>query len=121
MPSWQPNWQDVEFDHGKCEAAVAACIAAASQLEAAQGPLDSAATEAQVDWTGNTVDEFRTASDDADGERESLAEQLRDLASSLEAGAEAATAEQTARENDRERWRQQRDAERAAAGQPVPV
>jgi uncharacterized protein YukE len=115
VPSWQPEWRDVRFDHAACAAAVAACRAAASQLGTASEALEATAGTAAADWTGDAQRRFVDASRVATTDQRALVDDLETLATALAAGARSAEDEQDRRERDRRRWRDERDAEVAAA------
>jgi hypothetical protein len=115
MPSWQPNWDDVRFDHGAAKEAIATCTAAIEQLGNVRHAHVNAATSARTDWTGSAssrFDEQRTAVDAAiDGARDALDAAI----AAIEAAIDEAHAEQRHRVSERQRWRDERDAENAAA------
>jgi len=116
MPNWQPNWDDVEFDQARAQAAADECRLAAGALENVIDGLDGAHTALASDaaWTG-------VYRDDYDGEQPAVADEaisaraaLVVLAAAIEGAAGAAAAEQVRREADRERWRAERDREIAS-------
>jgi len=117
MPDWQPNWEDVVFDHAKASAAATECrLAAGSLLTVADGLVSADGSLASdAAWQGAYRDDYS-------GERPRVATELRDartalvaLANKIEAAAADATTEQRRREADRTRWRAERDSERELA------
>ncbi len=120
MPDWQPNWDDVEFDHGAAQAAITQCQLSAGALDTAFTGVSTAVSRLAADgaWTGAYQVEFdgarTTVSTDASG----TADDLRRLATAIAIAATKATAEQTRRENDRDRWRAEKAAEDAARPDP---
>ena len=117
MPDWQPNWSDVEFDHGAASTAAVECRAAARALTTALDGL--AGLPATDHWTGRYKDEW---SADQGGMQSDLAgtrDDLNALASRIDGAAVDARAEQTARDDGRERWL--REAAEEADRRPVPT
>lgn len=129
MPNWQPNWDDVEFDHARAQAAADECRLAAGALTNVIDGLDGAHTALASDtaWTGGYRDDY-------DGEHPVLVAEavaarhaLVALATAIETAASSAAAEQARREADRERWQVERDkeiADREAGRRPggrIPV
>jgi uncharacterized protein YukE len=112
-PNWQPNWDDVDFDHAKARAAADACRQAVGALTTvvdgfatAQGTL---VTEAS--WEGRFRDDYDGEHPKVIAEAIDTRQALRDLARAIETAAGEASAEQTRREADRERWRQEYERE----------
>ncbi len=113
MPNWNPNWQDVRWDHGAATEAVAALRRAAAELDHAATERFRAALQATAEWRG-----VHRCTFDA-GLQRSLAV-ARDLVRSYHAAAERivqasqwARDEQHRRERERERWRRERDEEQS--------
>lgn len=118
MPDWQPNWQDVAFDHARAAAAADACDRAAASLVLTVDRLATVRTAATrtADWTGRYAEDFDTEAAAAGGDAGTTRTALADLARQIRAAGVAATAEQGAREASRARWRVEAAAE-AAAGE----
>jgi hypothetical protein len=116
MPNWEPNWEDVEFDHGAAQAAAAQCRLSAGALDTGFTGVATAVTKLATDgaWTGAYQVEFDTARIALGTDASGAADDLRTLAGAIESAATAATAEQNKRERDRDRWRTQKAAEDAA-------
>jgi uncharacterized protein YukE len=123
MPTWQPNWSDVSFDHAAAQQAIAALRSMATLLDTTTDARVRLAAEAQRDWAGRSRIAFdaelaRTTRQAAD-----LAAACRAAAASIEAAAEDARIEQRRRDLDRERWsdeRRREDRVRATSG-PRPI
>lgn len=122
MPSWQPVWRDVRFDHAAAGETVEQLRAAARRLLAVQEDRAGLADAARLEWRGR----FRVDFDRSHAQQrrwvESLVARLLLQAARIEAAAAAATAEQARREADRRRWHDEAAAERAAeqADRPRP-
>lgn len=116
MPDWQPNWEDVEFDHAAAQAAAAQCRLRAGALDTGFTGVATAVTKLATDgaWTGPYQVEFDTARIALGADATDTADALRTLAGAIENAATAATTEQNKRERDRDRWRTQKAAEDAA-------
>jgi hypothetical protein len=119
MPNWQPNWEDVAFDHAAAQAAIDECLAAAGALDTGFGGVATANAALTTDgaWVGAYQVEYDGARATLSGDASVLAAELRRVAGSIQTARGAATTEQTQRENDRERWRTEKAAEDAARAQ----
>ena len=111
MPGWQPNWEDVRFDHAGAQEAAAECDACAAFLDGRQAALGPAIAAARVEWRGLHRQRFDDETDLLDHEARGLADELRLTAARIRADADAARAEQRRRELDRERWFEERARE----------
>ncbi|MGH9111478.1 MAG: hypothetical protein ACRDZN_04145 [Acidimicrobiales bacterium] len=118
MPDWQPNWDDVVFDHAKAQGAVDECNRAAGALDTVLTGLDAAHRSLETDgaWTGGYRDDYGAEVPDLTADASATRDALRSLASSLATAMAAATSEQQRRVADRERWRAERDRELATRG-----
>jgi hypothetical protein len=116
MPDWDPNWEDVEFDHAAARAAVAECRLSAGALDTGFTGVSTAVTKLATDgaWTGPFQGEFDAAQATLATDARGTADDLRTLAGAIERAAAAATTEQNRRERDRDRWRGEKAAEDAA-------
>lgn len=115
MPAWQPNWQDVRFDHGAVAEAVAECERARALLAGAEEGHWRAAEAAAADWTGSAAGRFEGQRQVIQAAFGAANDALTESIIQLEAAAEAAAAEQRRRERDRERWHDERRAEQFRA------
>lgn len=124
MPSWQPNWTDVEFDHAAAERAVGACKSAATTIESTLNAQVRCLPSTIQDWSGKARDDFIVGESEIRRLRVQVREDLDQLARVIVAAAEAAKAEQAKREADRQRWRDEAEAERRCRqtppGKPIP-
>jgi uncharacterized protein YukE len=113
MPNWQPNWENVVWNWGAANEAVAALNRAAGALENSVHERSGFAASAQQEWRGFYRSEFDQELNRLKQNAQNLASEYRNLAHRIAAASEAARAEQSRRERDRERWRQEkRDEER---------
>lgn len=113
MPDWQPNWEDVVFDHAAAQAAVSECRLSAGALDTGFTGFGQAVTALRTDgaWTGTYQADYDGAQGRLSTDAAGTAADLRTLASAIESAAARAKAEQTRREQDRARWRREKAAE----------
>lgn len=115
MPNWQPNWEDVKFDHAKAQAAIDQCNNSAGALDNAltgwATALGALTTNGQ--WVGAYRDQFDTAIPGFEQDANDTRDALRQLAGQITTAAGQATTEQARRVADRERWQQEAEQERA--------
>ena len=111
MPNWQPNWENVVWNWGAANDAVAALNRAAGTLENSTVERGNFASSAQREWRGRFREEFDVDLDRLEGRGMSLAAEYRALANRIAAASAAARAEQSRRERDRERWWQEKREE----------
>lgn len=114
MPNWQPNWENVRWDHGAAHAAVVALRRAAELLENAVAQKERAANEARAQWRGRYRDEFEERFSRLRNRARELSEQYRHAANQILRASEWAREEQRRREWDRARWWAEKEAEEAA-------
>jgi uncharacterized protein YukE len=114
MPNWQPNWNDVRWNWGAADAAIAALRRAADLLDGTTHERSQVAGEAQAQWRGLHRDRF-------DGELAQILRRGYDLANECRAAADRvasasrhAADEQRHREREREQWRREREEEERA-------
>ncbi len=113
MPNWQPNWNNVIWDWGAANEAIAALHRAASQLENSLSERGPVATAAQIEWRGRFREGFDQELARIVQRALSLAAEYRATAARIAAASAAARAEQEHRERERERWRREKaDEER---------
>ena len=115
MPNWQPNWDDVEFDHAKAQAALDECHSAAGALTVVIGGLDGAHTQlgAGGAWTGAYRGDYDVEQPVLRADAVAARDALNALAGAIAGAMTSASTEQARREADRERWRAERDREQA--------
>lgn len=113
MPNWQPNWENVVWNWGAANEAVASLQRAAGVLENSVYERGGFAAGAQREWRGRFREEFDLDLNRLSQQAQSLAAEYRALAGRIAAASEAARAEQSHRERERERWwNEKRDEER---------
>ncbi len=113
MPNWQPNWNNVVWDWGAANEAIAALHKAAGRLEASVGERQAAAGVAQREWRGRYREKFDVDLADLVRKALNLAAEYRSTAGRIASASEAARNEQNYRERERARWQQEkRDEER---------
>lgn len=113
MPNWQPNWNNVVWDWGAANEAIAALNRAAGRLEESAVERQRVAATAQVEWRGRYRQEFDGDLAELVRKAQSLAAELRATAGRIAAASEGARSEQSRREHERARWqREKREEER---------
>ena len=117
MPSWQPEWSDVDFDHAKAQAAVEALRATASLLDTQTDARVRLAAEAQREWRGAARRTFDDELRRLVREAADLTDACRRAAAAIEGAAAEAGLEQRRRVERRRRWHEElrREEELAAA------
>jgi hypothetical protein len=110
MPNWSPNWQDVRWDHGASDAAIAALRRAASEVDRQAGERARAALTMLGEWRGAHRLTFDERLRRADAEDTALAGDLRRAAQQVARLAQQAREEQSRRERERDEW--ERECER---------
>ena len=115
MPNWQPQWDDVQFDHGEANEAVLLCqgamITLADRHAVLQGPYQMAC----VNWRGVKRYRFDAEWSAMHAQAEAVTEQLRAHIVRLQHEASVALAKQRQREAERARWFREKAIEEAAA------
>ncbi|MEI7772500.1 MAG: hypothetical protein WCI67_21100, partial [Chloroflexales bacterium] len=115
MPSWNPNWQDVRWDHGASDAAISALGRAASEVDHLAGERARAALTMLGEWRGEHRQSFDDRLRRADGEDVALADDLRRAAHDLARLGQQARDEQARRERERAEWDRECEGERRRA------
>jgi len=116
VPSWQPNWSDVRFDHVAAAAAVEALVGASRRL-ADQHQVRATLTElATAEWRGPGHDTWVELQQRLVVEHVELGLNLREDASRIEGAVLLARRAQANREVEREAWFREAAAEAAVAG-----
>ena len=129
VPDWQPNWDDVTFDHAKAQAAVDECNRTAGALANVVDGLDGAHASLGADsaWQGIFRDDYDTEQPLVRADAVAARDALRKLAGDIAQAMTDAAAEQSRRVADRVRWQAEADQERADReanrlpnGRPIP-
>jgi hypothetical protein len=100
----RPNYQDVRWDHGAAEAAIAACMRAAEELEQALLNCAQAALRAQAGWQGARMESFAGARQSLEGRGRVLAADCRAAAHAITAASQQAREDQARRVYERAEW-----------------
>lgn len=120
MPTWQPVWTDVTFDHVAAASAADQCEAMAARLRDGISERNRLAAVARDEWTGPYRDEFDTELAALTSGTVDTESRLRALAAAIRRAAAEGTAEQAVRLADRARWSQEKAAEDAAFSHLAP-
>ncbi len=115
MPSWQPDWSDVPFDHAAAYEYASACRRTSATLRQIADQRTHLASQAVVDWEGPKRDRFDRDITEWNTEAASLADQLVSVANRVEDASETARHLQAQREAGRVRWWAERKTEELAA------
>lgn len=120
MPNWEPNWEDVRWDHAAAAAAAAALERTALTLEHQAGQQRAAADQGTAEWRGEHRRTFDERFQRQLSAAAQLAERCRGLSGRVRELDGQARAEQVRREREREDWERERERERreAQCGQP---
>ena len=111
MPNWQPNWDNVRWDDGAADSAVAALRHAADLLDDTAGDRERVANEARAEWRGRYRDEFEERFSGLASHARQLSAQYRDAAAQVVRASQSAQQEQRRREVERARWQMEKEAE----------
>lgn len=115
MPNWQPNWNNVHWDHGAANEAASALRRAAERLDVTSEQRAQVAKDAVVEWRGRNREIFDGQLSQIQGRSRDLATELRGYASRINAASDRAREEQARREAERARWYRERDDEEREA------
>lgn len=115
MPSWQPNWTDVEFDDAAAHRLVTTYEHVADRLEGHADARGSSAARALADWQGQARDSAEPVLTEVTDRLEDLVRSLRGDANDVADSARLARQEQARRVDDRARWRREHEREAEAA------
>lgn len=99
-------WSDVRFDHAAATAAVDACEAAATSVDAVLDALADRHADV-ADFSGQRREEFDTEHARIVRELAAVVQDARAVAAAIASGAETATAEQQRRERRRDELREE--------------
>ncbi len=111
MPNWEPNRNNVRWDHAAAAEAARELERVAGFLEETRHRRSQMADEARVEWRGRCRDEFDERLSRTLHRAVDLAEELRAKAAEIRAADRHAYAEQRRRELERERWEHERRME----------
>lgn len=111
MPDWQPNWSDVDWDHGAAEAAIGALRRAADVLDQITSQRERVADEARAEWRGRYRKSFDGQFQQMVSHARQLAGEYRDAANQIARASQWAWDEQRRREQERARWYMEKEAE----------
>lgn len=114
MPNWQPNWNNVRWNHVTADQAVSALRRVAQILRQTQIDREIAAQRAADEWRGPHRETFDNYCGDARGRSLELADAYDAAARQIAESSARATSEQRHREAERERWHREKDAENQA-------
>lgn len=114
MPNWQPNWENVQWDHGAAEAAIAALRRAADLVDQTTGDRERVANEARAEWRGRYREQFDEQFGQMTNQARQLTGEYRNVANQIARASQWAHEEQMRRERERERWRLEKEAEEQA-------
>ena len=111
MPNWEPNWQDVRWNHGAADEAIAALRHAADLLDQTADERSRVAGEATAEWRGRYRDEFDDHLEQMLRRARELTGEYRHAAGNIAKASQQVYEEQKRRERERERWRLEKEAE----------
>lgn len=111
MPSWQPNWNNVNWNYGAANDAVNELRRAADLLEESVSRRSRAADTARQEWRGRYRDEFDRDLDEMLRRARELADQMRNKAREIDNASQRAREEQRYRERERTRWENEKREE----------
>lgn len=120
MPDWEPNWQDVRWNHGVAAETAAALQRSAEALEQTAAERTRAVMALLSDWQGT----YRMQNDEqlrqVEARDRDLAAALRRAAARVLDADRRARIEQARREREREEWEREArsEEERERQGQP---
>jgi uncharacterized protein YukE len=115
MPNWQPNWNNVVWNHPAANEAASALRRVADMLEGTASERERSASEAKVEWRGVYRNEFDQELDRILRRARDLAHEYRNAAGNIMQASQRAHDEQARREHDRARWWAEKRAEELAA------
>ncbi len=111
MPNWSPNWENVRWDWGAADAAMAALRRAADRLDATANEHVRAAAPAQAEWRGARRLRFDDDLATTVHKEHALADECRRMAGRISDASSAARREQDKRERERRRWEEEKREE----------
>jgi len=111
MPNWSPNWENVRWDWGAADAAMAALRRVADRLDATANENVRIAGPAQAEWRGARRLRFDDDLASTVRKEHALADECRRMAGRISDASSAAHREQDKRERDRRRWEEEKREE----------
>jgi len=111
MPNWEPNWQDVRWDHGAAQDAISALRRVADLLDQTAAERARVAQDATAQWRGRYREEFDEHLERMLRRAHDLARECREASNRIAQADQGAYEEQKRRERERERWRAEKEAE----------
>lgn len=111
MPNWNPNWQNVRWDHAAAAAAIVALNRAAAEVDRLAGERAGAALVVLGEWRGGHREDFNEQLQRAAAADRDLAADLRRAAGELARLGQQARTEQARRERERDEWRRECERE----------
>jgi uncharacterized protein YukE len=115
VPTWSPDWSDVQFDHHAARSYAEACRRTGNELTRIRTQRDGLARSAIIGWEGSARERFDAEIAGWDRQAEALSSQLIATASHVEAASAEARQAQARREELRQRWTAEQRAEQQAA------
>jgi uncharacterized protein YukE len=115
MPTWTPNWTDVQFDHAAAHEYSATCRRTSAEVRRIAFARNKLAEHAVVDWEGPHRVTFDHDTAQWSNAAEDVAMQLESIAAKVDAAAATARQMQSEREQSRQRWAAESTAERLAS------
>ena len=107
MPTWQPNWNDVEFDFAAAESAIVECRLARELLQRRDAVLSGPLAQAREQWRGRKRIEFDEREEVLRTDVAQLIEELQHAEESLYADIARAHNEQAIRVRARAQWHEE--------------
>jgi hypothetical protein len=111
MPTWQPNWVDVQFDFAGADAAIAECRMLRHVFEDRDSVLAGPLALAREEWRGPKRALFDTAEAVVKKDVRELIEELRHMEERTAAAIASANNEQVVRVRQRAQWHGELKAE----------
>lgn len=111
MPTWEPNWNDVKWDHNAADEAALALRQAAELLEETAAQREQLAWGATAEWRGRYREQFDERLVQVLRRARQLAQEYREKAGEIARMSQLAYEEQKRRERERERWRREKEEE----------
>jgi hypothetical protein len=114
MPTWQPNWSDVDFDFAGAEVAIAECQMLRRALENRDPILAGPLAKAREEWRGPKRIQFDELEKRLQKAAYQLIEDLRATEGRLSASIASANNEQVRRLRERAQWNEELHVEQEA-------
>jgi uncharacterized membrane protein YccC len=114
MPTWQPNWANVDFDFAGAEVAISECRMLRHVLEDRDPMLDAPLAIAREEWRGPKRIAFDEFEIELQRDVHRLIEELRSIEQRVSADITRANDEQVRRVRQRAQWSDELVAEQEA-------